>query len=142
MVGVGSGGDRRVPGLGDAYLDRSGRHVSAGVVEVEARGDEALARKIAAAAGSTSRVVALEAGGRQMGSEAFARWLGAALARHASVAFLVGGPEGFPPGVAGLVHEHLSLSQMTLPHRLARLFLLEQIYRAGCILHNEPYHRP
>jgi len=86
-------------------------------------------------------VVALDAGGEAMDSSRFARWLEALLSRHRRVAFLVGGADGIPPGMDAQVHERLSLSPLTLPHRLARLLLLEQIYRALTIIRGEPYHR-
>lgn len=56
--------------------------------------------------------------------------------------FLIGGPDGIDPSLkerAGLL---LSLGVMTWPHRLARVMLLEQIYRAVTIMVNHPYHRP
>lgn len=76
-----------------------------------------------------------------MGSEAFARHLEKLLVGSPRVVFLVGSAEGFPEGTDAIVDERISLSQMTLPHRLARLLLLEQIYRALSILSGEPYHK-
>jgi 23S rRNA (pseudouridine1915-N3)-methyltransferase len=55
--------------------------------------------------------------------------------------FIVGGAEGIPASVSRNAHYRLSLSDMTLPHRLARVFLLEQLYRAFTILRGEPYAR-
>jgi 23S rRNA (pseudouridine1915-N3)-methyltransferase len=57
------------------------------------------------------------------------------------VCFLIGGADGLPPEALGAARERLSLGRMTLPHRLARLVLLEQLYRASSIVHGEPYHR-
>ena len=56
-----------------------------------------------------------------------------------SAAFLIGGAYGLPPEVSKRADVQLSLSPMTLPHRLARLVLAEQLYRAFTILRNEPY---
>jgi 23S rRNA (pseudouridine1915-N3)-methyltransferase len=71
----------------------------------------------------------------------FAKWLGRQQDGGRDVAFVIGGDEGLSDAVrakAGLV---LSLSPMTLPHRLARLVLVEQVYRAFSILRGEPYHK-
>lgn len=88
-----------------------------------------------------ARVVALDEAGCSMDSERFASHLQSLLSTSAQVAFLVGGADGYPDGIDGIVHEKLALSPMTLPHRLARVLLLEQIYRAQSILHGEPYHK-
>ncbi|MEW5743117.1 MAG: 23S rRNA (pseudouridine(1915)-N(3))-methyltransferase RlmH [Myxococcota bacterium] len=86
-------------------------------------------------------LVAMDERGRSMSSVDFAAWLGRQQDSGRDVAFAIGGDEGLSDEVrakAGLV---LSLSAMTLPHRLARLVLLEQVYRAFTILRREPYHK-
>ena len=60
---------------------------------------------------------------------------------RAGTAFLIGGAYGLAPGVLQRATRQLSLSPLTLPHELARLFLAEQLYRAGTITRNEPYHK-
>ncbi len=57
------------------------------------------------------------------------------------IAMLIGGPDGLPAEVLAKAGYRLSLSRLTLPHRLVRVLLLEQVYRALSILHDEPYHR-
>lgn len=86
--------------------------------------------------------VALHRGGRSWSSERFAEYLGQ-LGVQASpgVAFLIGGAFGLPDELLRGVHHTVSLSACTLPHELARLVLVEQIYRAGTILRGEPYHK-
>ena len=59
----------------------------------------------------------------------------------AALAFLIGGPDGHGEAALAQCHEQLSLGPMTLPHGLARVVLLEQIYRAITILSGHPYHR-
>ena len=89
-----------------------------------------------------SHVVALDVVGRSMTSEAFARWLEARATRgKGKIVFLIGGADGLPSEVLARSAEKLSLSAMTLPHRLARLVLAEQLYRAVTILRGEPYAR-
>ena len=57
------------------------------------------------------------------------------------VAFAIGGAFGLGEPVLARARVRLSLSDMTLPHEMARLFLAEQLYRAGTILRGEPYHK-
>lgn len=57
------------------------------------------------------------------------------------VALLIGGADGLPAELPGKADYVLSLSRLTLPHRLARLVMLEQLYRAASILAGDPYHR-
>ncbi|MDX1566497.1 MAG: 23S rRNA (pseudouridine(1915)-N(3))-methyltransferase RlmH, partial [Longimicrobiales bacterium] len=64
-----------------------------------------------------------------------------AVGGHPGLAFVLGGAFGLSPEVLARCDRKLSLSPMTLPHDLARLILLEQLYRAGTIRRNEPYHK-
>jgi 23S rRNA (pseudouridine1915-N3)-methyltransferase len=57
------------------------------------------------------------------------------------IAFVVGGAHGLDRSMLDRAAVRLSLSEMTLPHEIARLFLTEQLYRAGTILRGEPYHK-
>jgi 23S rRNA (pseudouridine1915-N3)-methyltransferase len=57
-----------------------------------------------------------------------------------SLTFAIGGADGLPPALVARAGLRLSLSPLTLPHRLARLILSEQIYRALTIIRHEPYH--
>ena len=82
-----------------------------------------------------------EVDGEHWSSERLAKFLGdAGVHSVPAVAFLIGGSYGLPPEISRAAHVRLSLSAMTLPHRLARLVLAEQIYRGFTILNNEPYH--
>jgi 23S rRNA (pseudouridine1915-N3)-methyltransferase len=87
-------------------------------------------------------VIALDTGGAQRSSEEFAERLAAlGLDGRSTVAFVVGGSAGLDASVLERADEALSLGKMTLPHQLARVVLLEQLYRAFRILRGEPYHR-
>jgi 23S rRNA (pseudouridine1915-N3)-methyltransferase len=57
------------------------------------------------------------------------------------VALIIGGPDGFDPMIRQGGHELLSLSNLTLPHAMVRVLLIEQLYRAWSMLSNHPYHR-
>ena len=58
------------------------------------------------------------------------------------LSLVVGGADGLHPDVKARARERISLSRLTLPHRLALVVLLEQLYRAHTVLRGEPYHRP
>ena len=79
--------------------------------------------------------------GKALTSEDLARRLEAlGLSGQSHVAFLIGGPLGLSPELLGEADEVLSLGRMTLPHALARVVLLEQLYRAAKIERGEKYH--
>jgi 23S rRNA (pseudouridine1915-N3)-methyltransferase len=139
VVAVGRVKDRPLRAAIDEYLGRVRRYTPCDEIELAdapaPRLEPAFARVTVDAT-----TVALEVGGRSLDSEAFARDLGRAAARHKGVvAFLVGGADGLPPAVSRGAHDRWSLSALTFPHRLARLVLVEQIYRAMTILRGEPY---
>lgn len=150
LVFVGKSGSGPAAALVDDYLRRVRRFCPIEIVEVRPatgralRGANRAAREGQAAleaVGGRDLLVALDAGGRSLTSDAFARWLDRSLQRWASVCFLVGGAEGLPATVRERAGEILSLSTLTLPHELARVLLAEQIYRAFSILRGTPYHR-
>jgi 23S rRNA (pseudouridine1915-N3)-methyltransferase len=85
--------------------------------------------------------VALTRGGRAPTSEQFARQVGRWREEARDVAFLLGGAYGLADALIEGAATTLSLSPLTLPHELARLVLLEQLYRAGTIQRGEPYHK-
>lgn len=97
------------------------------------------AEAIRAALRPDERLVALAEEGESLDSAAFAR----ALERRAGdrLAFVIGGADGLDPAVKAGAAWRLSLSPLTLPHDLARLLLVEQLYRARTILAGGPYHR-
>lgn len=85
-------------------------------------------------------VILLDAAGQAYTSEEFARWLGKQMSSgQKQLIFLLGGAEGFAEETKGKATVLLSLSKLTLPHELARVVLLEQLYRALASLHGHPY---
>jgi 23S rRNA (pseudouridine1915-N3)-methyltransferase len=85
--------------------------------------------------------VALDERGRDLTSAAFAEQLGRWRDGGDSPAFVIGGPDGLTDELRRGAQLLLRLSSMTLPHALARLLLVEQLYRAWSILSRHPYHR-
>lgn len=87
------------------------------------------------------RVVALDERGEEPTSLELARRVERWMTRGQDVALVMGGSDGLAPAVLERAQERLALSKMTLAHRLARLVLVEQLYRAMTILRGEPYHK-
>jgi 23S rRNA (pseudouridine1915-N3)-methyltransferase len=86
-------------------------------------------------------VVACDPGGEVFTSEAFASWLAGLRDRAQNAAFVIGGAYGLGETLRVRANKRLSLAPWTLPHELARLVLMEQLYRAGSIIRGEPYHK-
>jgi 23S rRNA (pseudouridine1915-N3)-methyltransferase len=133
------------------YEERASRYWKLEVVEVEpGGGGREDAEAVMAAEGERilgripehAELLALDRTGKPLSSRALARHLGER-AVHAlgDVAFAVGGAWGLAPAVRQRAARRISLGALTLPHEMARLVLAEQLYRAGTILRNEPYHK-
>jgi 23S rRNA (pseudouridine1915-N3)-methyltransferase len=87
-------------------------------------------------------VVALDRQGRACDSLGLASWLdGQILEGQKEIAWIIGGPLGLSPAVLERADLILSFSSLTFPHQMARLILLEQIYRSFRIIHGQPYHK-
>ena len=100
------------------------------------------AKLVAAALPARSFSVVLDERGKALTSEAFAELL----RRHIDggtpdMAFLIGGPDGHAPGIRDQAGLLMSFGPMTWPHRLVRVMLFEQLYRALTIITGHPYHR-
>jgi 23S rRNA (pseudouridine1915-N3)-methyltransferase len=120
----------------DDYVKRVGRYAATEVVEV--RDESAVLKKLDGERAST--VVLLDAGGKALSSEEFAKWLGELRDRGArELVFICGDADGFPDAVRVRVRQKLSLGAMTFSHELARVMLAEQLYRAFAILSGSPY---
>lgn len=136
------------PVLGD-YEARAARYWRMEVVEVpQARGRDASdvqgreAKAIRARLRPDYLWVAVTRGGRTWSSLEMARWLERfSQGPKRGVHFLIGGAFGLAEDLRSECGATLSLSSFTLPHDFARLVLAEQLYRAGTILRNEPYHK-
>lgn len=150
LVCVGKLKERYWREAADEYLKRLRPYARLSVIEVPDRdvtADEARARSaegegIVRAIPEGSRVVVLDIVGAMRSSEDLAAWL----ERHgvegtSAITFVVGGASGLDARVLDRADERLSLGPLTLPHQLARVVLLEQLYRAFRIMRGEPYHR-
>ena len=105
---------------------------------IEVRDDAELQKRIP----PRYEIWALDERGKQLSSEELAAAVGKRMNAGAQgIALLIGGADGLPAELVKRADFHWSLGRLTLPHRLARLILLEQLYRAHSILRGEPYHR-
>lgn len=150
LLAVGRPRDRALVAAIRAYEARITHHFRFQAVEVRdaaatvpderAREEEAAALLHAIPEGF--RLVALDPRGVAWSSEELAEFLGdLALHGHPGVAFALGGPRGLGESLLRRADRRWALSRLTLPHELARLVLVEQLYRAGTILRGVPYHR-
>lgn len=140
IIAVGKAKDRDLRSLLADYYARIGRYAKFEEIEIKDAKPDEVAERLARSIPERSRVIALEVDGRSLSSRDLATWLGRAENESVqSVVFLIGGAYGLPSEISAKADLRLSLSAMTLPHRLARLFLAEQVYRAFSILRGEPY---
>lgn len=138
FVVVGKIKDRGMRDLIADYVERISHYAK--VSEVELTDDDTVEARMRKAIPERARVVAMEVEGTRMTSPALARFVGQCESGAVPViVFLIGGSYGLPKAVSAEASLRLSLSDLTLPHRLARLLLVEQVYRAFTILRNEPY---
>ncbi|MET0283372.1 MAG: 23S rRNA (pseudouridine(1915)-N(3))-methyltransferase RlmH [Polyangiales bacterium] len=141
VVAVGKIKERGIREAVDDYAKRIGRYAQYHEVELKDLPSDELIEKFTKAIPARARVFALEVEGRAVTSPGLAQLVGRAEDDSAiqHLVFLIGGSYGLPQQVSRGADVQLSLSNLTLPHRLARLVLVEQVYRAFTILRGEPY---
>lgn len=91
--------------------------------------------------GPTDKVIALDVKGKAFSTPDLAKNIAAWQLEGSKLVFLIGGPDGLSDACLKRANVKWSLSQLTFPHTLARVILLEQLYRATSLLANHPYHR-
>lgn len=148
IVWIGKTKEPAIQALTDEYLKRISRYVQ--VEGLALRDETALLQmcgRAAPAKGSKntstgkSTLALMDSGGKQFSSEELARFLGEYFDRNPlPLVFAVGPADGFSEAARGAAQHAISLGKMTLAHELARVVLLEQIYRAFTILRGHPYH--
>jgi len=136
IIAAGKLKEKEVRVIADDYLGRIRRWVKCDELEVKS------ARELAGAVPEGALLVALEVDGDTLTSTELSR----SVERWGStgkgvVAFVIGDADGIPKALSQSAKARISLSKLTLPHRLARVLLLEQLYRSLSILRGEPYAR-
>jgi 23S rRNA (pseudouridine1915-N3)-methyltransferase len=104
---------------------------------IEARDENELVRRLPAEA----HLVGIDRDGVPLDSLAWSRWLEQRRLAARDLCLVLGGPYGLPEAALTAARERFSLGAVTLPHQLARVIVLEQLFRAAKILAGEPYHR-
>jgi 23S rRNA (pseudouridine1915-N3)-methyltransferase len=117
-------------------------------VKTEPRGSKTLdtllaaeRERIQAAIPKGARIVALDERGTNLTTKALAQRLTDWQLSGDDVALIIGGPDGIEPAYRQAAHERVRLSDLTLPHAMARVLLIEQLYRAWSVNAGHPYHR-
>jgi 23S rRNA (pseudouridine1915-N3)-methyltransferase len=151
IVAVGSRMPEWVKAACNEYIRRMPRQLGVEIVEVkpEKRGagrspEQILALesvRLESAIPPNATRIALDESGENWSSAQLAQTVRETMGRKAPLAFLIGGADGLAAGIKLRAHRLLSLSNMTLPHALARVVLCEQLYRAASIINAHPYHR-
>ena len=123
----------------EAYVGRISRFFAAEMLSGKKEGEISRFLKLLP---KESYLIGLAEQGECFTSEQFADFLNGLMERGIKeIVFLIGGADGFGPGWRERCNTILSLSPLTFSHRLARLVLVEQVYRALSIIHKTPYHR-
>jgi 23S rRNA (pseudouridine1915-N3)-methyltransferase len=137
LVMLGKTRREEIRALVDDYAKRIRRYANLEISELRDSAPAAL-RKLKLNTAAT--IVLLDAAGKQLTSEQFARWLGELRDRGThELIFLCGDAEGFRAELRTRAAQRISLSTLTMPHEFARVVLAEQIYRAFAILEGHPY---
>lgn len=140
LLAVGKIKDKRLAGLAADFLRRIGPMAPAEVVELKDSRPDKEGRDMSARLGSRGGhqlVVAMDEKGDDLSSTDLADLL----SRHGNICFLLGGADGLGAAARERADRTLCLSRLTLTHEMARVLLLEQIYRGLSILRGKPYHR-
>lgn len=132
----------------DEYKKRLSKYTNVEIIEIK---DEGLtevekikrleAEKIEKAINDKDYIITLEIEGKEYTSVEFAEELRKIEIENSNITFIIGGSYGLADSIKQKAKMHLSFSKMTFPHQLFRVILLEQIYRAYKINHNESYHK-
>ena len=137
---IGKTKEPAIAALTEEYLKRIGRYVP--VEGVTVRDEADLLAKVGGARGAAkSTLVLMDFRGKELSSEQLAKFLGDYQDRNPlPLVFAIGGADGFSDAARSVAQNVISLGKMTLAHELARVVLLEQVYRAFTILKGHPYH--
>ncbi|HEV2401773.1 MAG TPA: 23S rRNA (pseudouridine(1915)-N(3))-methyltransferase RlmH [Candidatus Sulfotelmatobacter sp.] len=136
---IGKTKEPAITSLTDEYLKRISRYAQAEGVVLRDEAD--LLAKFGPAAKVKSTLVLMDSRGKEFTSEQFTKFLGDYQDRNPlPLVLAIGGADGFSAEARTAAQHSISLGKMTLAHELARVVLLEQVYRAFTILKGHPYH--
>ena len=125
----------------DEYMKRMSKYHKVEIIEVMDSNIKQEKDLILKKINSKDYIITLEIEGREISSIEFANMIDKTLIKTSNITFIIGGSDGLDDEIKSLSNYKLSFSKMTFPHQLFRVILLEQIYRAFKIIHNESYHK-
>ena len=138
---IGKTKEPAIASLTDEYLKRISRYAQVEGVSLRDEADLLAKYGTDSKSRAKSSLVLLDMRGKELTSEQFAKFLGDYQERNPQpLVFSIGGADGFSAEAKSSAHGMISLGRMTLAHELARIVLLEQVYRAFTILKGHPYH--
>ena len=137
---IGKTKEPAIASLTEEYLKRIARYAQ--VEGITLRDEQDLLAKFSSPkSAAKATLVLMDSRGKEFSSEQFAKFLGDYQDRNPlPLVFAIGGADGFSDAVRAAAQHVISLGKMTLAHELARVVLLEQVYRAFTILKGHPYH--
>lgn len=143
IIAVGKLKEDYLRGAQTEYAKRLSRFCRLKIVEVDEDSTlEKEADRIRKALPANAHIIALAIEGKKYDSVGFARHMeNLMIGGKSDIAFIIGGSTGLDKSLLKEAHSLLSMSDMTFPHQLARIILLEQIYRSFKIINNETYHK-
>lgn len=148
IITVGSIKEQYLKDAIEEYQKRIQKYSSIEIIEVKEEGivEEEKAKKLEAdkilkQIKEKEYVVTLEIEGKMLSSLEFASKMNDIMIENSNITFVIGGSYGLEDSIKERSNFHLSFSNMTFPHQLFRVLLLEQIYRTFKINHNESYHK-
>lgn len=128
-----------IDALTEDYLERISRYAQ--ISGNALRDEAALINMTGKSAREKSTLILMDSRGKEFSSEQFAKFIGDYQDRNPlPLVLAIGGADGFTDAARSAAQHTISLGKMTLPHELARVVLLEQVYRAFTILKGHPYH--
>src|SRR3989344_8121187 len=146
LIVVGKLKDSHLEAIENDYLKRINNpelvihEVKASAENKDAEGEAILKKIRDLSQGGGSHVIALTEWCKRSTAVAFAEWTKSLIERPAKIFFIIAGAEGFSDELLKNCQERISLSELTFPHKLARILLVEQLYRAQTIRSGHPYH--
>jgi 23S rRNA (pseudouridine1915-N3)-methyltransferase len=145
LIVVGKLKDAHLEAIENDYLKRITNpelvihEVKASAENKEAEGEAILKKVRDLSQGGSFHLIVMTEWGKRFTSVSFAEWTKTLIEKQ-KVFFVIGGAEGFSEEVLKTCQEKISLSELTYPHKLARILLVEQLYRAQTIRSGHPYH--
>lgn len=146
LIVVGKLKDSHLEAIENDYLKRINNpelvihEVKASAENKDAEGEAILKKVRDLTQGGSSHIIIMSEWGKKQTSIAFGEWTKGLIEKPAKVFFVIAGAEGFSDEMLKAAQEKISLSDLTFPHKIARILLVEQLYRAQTIRTGHPYH--